>query len=213
MRRSRLPLRAAGLAITSLNASTPEGAPLAADHFKLLEPTSWLIENDRGDPQKAGPCGGSNTDWGDPSYVINRATGGVMLHLKVQETVYHPGHYRVALAVNSPTELPPDPVATTREGERGPISVSAVIQNPPEIPVLADGLFVHDTRPTEPGQIFEGDIRLPNIDCDKCTLQVVQFMAEHGFNNPGGYSYHHCADVRITADPSKPLDTGWPAQR
>ncbi len=29
-----------------------------------------------------------------------------MLHVKVQETVYHPGHYRIALAVNSPTELP-----------------------------------------------------------------------------------------------------------
>ena len=35
-------------------------------HFKLVEPASWLIENDRGDPQKAGPCGGSNTDWGKP---------------------------------------------------------------------------------------------------------------------------------------------------
>jgi len=44
-------------------------------------------------------------------------------------------------------------------------------------------------------------------------LQIVQFMAEHGFNNPGGYSYHHCADLQITADKSKPLDTGWPAER
>ena len=34
-----------------------------------------------------------------------------MLHVKVQETVYHPGHYRIALAVNSPTELPVDPKA------------------------------------------------------------------------------------------------------
>src|SRR3954465_8729384 len=35
-------------------------------HFRLLEPASWLIENDLGDPQKAGPCGGSNADWGKP---------------------------------------------------------------------------------------------------------------------------------------------------
>ena len=35
--------------------------------------------------------------------------GGQKLHIKVQETVYHPGHYRIALAVNSPTELPQDP--------------------------------------------------------------------------------------------------------
>ena len=81
-------------------------------HFKLMEPASWLIENDRGDPQKSGPCGGSNTDWGKPSYAVNKAVGGSKLHIKVQETVYHPGHYRVALAVNSPT-------VRTREARAG----------------------------------------------------------------------------------------------
>ncbi len=182
-------------------------------HFKLIEPASWLIEDQRGDPQKAGPCGGSNTDWGKPSYTVTKATGGQKLHIKVQETIYHPGHYRVALAVNSPTELPVDPQVTTRDSERGPWSVSAAIQNPAQVPVLADGLFVHSTRPTGQMEPFETDVQLPNINCKKCTLQVIQFMAEHAFNNPGGYSYHHCADLQITADPSKPLDRGWPAER
>ncbi len=182
-------------------------------HFKLLEPASWLIEDNRGDPQKAGPCGGTNSDYGKPSYMIGKAVGGQKLHLKVQETVYHPGHYRVALAVNSPTELPLDPETTTRESDRGPWSVSAAIQNPTQIPVLADGLFVHSTRPTGPMDPWEADVQLPNINCRKCTLQVVQFMADHGFNNPGGYSYHHCANLQITADPAQPLSTGWPAER
>jgi hypothetical protein len=182
-------------------------------HFKLLEPASWLIESDRGDPQKAGPCGGSNTDWGKPSYMVTKAVGGSKLHLKIQETIYHPGHYRVALAVNSPTELPLDPEVATRDGERGPQSVSAKIQNPPQAPVLADGLFVHAERPTGTMAPFETDVTLPNISCRKCTLQVVQFMAEHGFNNPGGYSYHHCAELQITRDMSKPLSAGWPPER
>jgi hypothetical protein len=182
-------------------------------HFTLLEPASWLIEDNRGDPQKAGPCGGTNTDYGKPSYIVGKAVGGQKLHLKVQETVYHPGHYRVALAVNSPTELPLDPETTTRESDRGPWSVSAAIQNPTQIPVLADGLFVHSTRPTGPMDPWEADVQLPNINCRKCTLQVVQFMADHGFNNPGGYSYHHCANLQITADPAQPLSTGWPAER
>ena len=206
------PLLVAALAIAAPAASARFELPGAAPHFKLLEPTSWLIENDRGDPQKAGPCGGSNTDWGEASYVVNQAVGGQMLHLRIQETIYHPGHYRVALAVNSPTELPPDPEVTTRDSDRGPWSVSAVIQDPPQIPVLADGLFVHSTRPADGMQVFEADVRLPNINCEKCVLQVVQFMAEHAFNNPGGYSYHHCADLQITADPTIPLDTGWPAE-
>src|ERR1041385_4201534 len=75
-------------------------------HFKLVEPASWIVEDDRGDPQKAGPCGGSNTDWGKPSWAVTQAMGGSKLHVKVQETIYHPGHYRIALAVNSPAELP-----------------------------------------------------------------------------------------------------------
>jgi hypothetical protein len=138
--------------------------------------------------------------------------GGSTLHLKVQETIYHPGHYRVALTVNSPTELPPDPETQTKPSERGPWSISATIQNPPPIPILADGLFVHDNKAAI-STPFETDIQLPNINCRKCTLQVLQWMNDHAFNNPGGYSYHHCADLQITADPSKPLDKGWPAER
>src|SRR5262245_58307740 len=99
-------------------------ASTAADaHFKLLEPASWLTEDQRGDPQKAEPCGGSNTDWAKPSYAATKVTGGQKLHIKLQETIYHPGHYRIALAVNSPTELPKDPATTTRDSERGPWSV------------------------------------------------------------------------------------------
>jgi hypothetical protein len=182
----------------------------ASAHFRLLEPASWLIESERGDPQKAGPCGGSNTDYGKPSYIIGKVTGGQKLHIKVQETVYHPGHYRVALAVNSPTELPLDPEATTIDTDRGPRSVSATIQNPPLMPVLADGLWPHTARVDSP---FETDVQLPNISCKKCTLQVVQFMEDHAVNNPGNFTYHHCAELQITADSAKPVDRQWPSER
>ncbi len=177
-------------------------------HFKLIEPASWIVENERGDPQKSAPCGA------DPKAELSKALtpvkGGSLLHLKVLETIYHPGHYRVALAVNSRDELPPDPMTFERTTEKGPRSVWGVIQSPPQLPVLADGLFPHYTRPASP-QTYEADILLPNITCARCTLQVIQFMAEHAYNQPGGYSYHHCADLQITADPAKPIDKGWPA--
>ena len=212
----RIPIRfcflIAAVAFVAPSASARLELPRSTAHFRLLEPASWLVENERGDPQKAGPCGGSNSDWGDESYVITPVEGGSMLPLRVQETIYHPGHYRVALAVNSPTELPPDPETATIDSDRGPWSVSAEIQDPPEIPVLADGLFVHDERPDEM-QTYETEFRVPNINCDKCILQVIQWMADHAFNNPGGYSYHHCANLAITANPDLPLDTGWPEQR
>jgi hypothetical protein len=183
-------------------------APVVASaHFILLEPRSWLVENRLGDPQKAGPCGGTSADPGTPTNAIGKVMGGARIHLKVQETIYHPGHYRVALAVNSRAELPADPQAATRDTERGPWSVSAPIANPAQLPVLADGLFVHTSKSADP---FEADVQLPNISCAKCTLQITQFMAEHGVNKDGGFYYHHCADLQITADASKPRAKGWP---
>jgi len=179
-------------------------------HFKLVEPASWIIEDERGDPQKGFPCGVSNTDYGKPSYIVSQAAGGARLHIKVQETIYHPGHYRVALAVNSPAELPVDPKATTETTERGPRSLSAEIMDPVQAPVLADGLFPHSAKVDTP---FETDVTLPNISCKRCTLQVIQFMEQHGPNNPGMYTYHHCATIQITADPKKPIDAAWPKER
>src|SRR5262245_959429 len=191
---------AAVLGLGGAGAVAYADAPAPPPHFQLIEPVSWIVESERGDPQKAGPCGGTNTDWGKETYVINEVKGGSKLHLKLREAVYHPGHYRVALAVNSPTELPPDPKVTTRpDSARGPMSVSAEIQNPAVAPVLVDGLFAHTERPA-PNTFWETDIDIPNLTCTKCTLQVIQFMAEHANNNPGGYSYHHCAFLHITAD-------------
>lgn len=179
-------------------------------HFKLIEPASWITEDQRGDPQKAAPCGADAKSV--PSEAIGKAVGGSTIHLKVLETIYHPGHYRVALSVNSREELPADPMTIERMTERGPRSVWAAIQSPVQTPVIADGLFQHYTRPASP-QTFETDITLPNITCPKCTLQVIQFMADHAYNQPGGYSYHHCADLAITADPAKPIDTRFPATK
>jgi len=180
-------------------------------HFRLLSPTSWLIENQLGDPQKGAPCGGTNTDFGKPTFAVTQVKGGSLLHVKVQETVYHPGHYRVALAVNSPTELPPDPKAQTMTNDKGAImSVSAEIMDPVSAPVIVDGIFRHDAKTDQP---FETDITVPNINCKSCTLQVIQFMEQHPVNNPGQFTYHHCATLRITADPSKPIDEGWTKER
>ena len=206
----KAPARFVAAATLALAAAAPA---VGHAHFKLLEPASWIVEDQRGDPQKSGPCGGSNTDWGTPTYAVTKVTGGSVLHIKVQETIYHPGFYRVALAVNSPGELPKDPEAVTQQTDRGPQSISAAIQNPVQIPVIADGLFEHHERPSGQMAPWETDVQLPNISCRKCTLQIVQFMEQHGFNNPGGYTYHHCANLAITPDSSKPLTPGWPTER
>ena len=191
-------------------------------HFKMLTPAPWVTTNDLGDPQKIGPCGGDLKGQNDPilSKAITKVTGGSLLPLKIQETIFHSGHYRVALAVNSRTELPPDPYAAEKWTERGLYSVWGQIQSPPQVPFLADGLFQHypkagepaSSRPKTPMTPWETQIEIPNINCVKCTMQVIQFMADHVYNQPGGYAYHQCADLQITADTAKPIDTRWPGQ-
>ena len=187
---------------------------VADAHFVLISPAASLVQNRLGDPQKIAPCGGVSANPGRgtppnpgvPSGAVTSVKGGTMLPLMVQESIYHPGHYRVALA-RTMKELPPDPMVTTVDTGKGIRSQSAVIQTPPVAPVLLDGIFAHTERPT---QNFETEIPIPNINCPNCVLQVIEFMADHpGIAVDGGHSYHHCAVLNITADPAKPIDKRW----
>ncbi len=185
--------------------------PRGAAHFRLLAPASWLQESEvLGDPQWSAPCGGTLTDPGKTTGAVTSIQGGAKLHLRIREMAFHPGFYRVALSVNSRAELPADPEARSEPGADGrQRSVSGAIHYPPLPPILADGLFTH-VAPFDKEQ--EADIEIPNISCTKCTLQVIEFMAAHGFNKDGGYTYHHCADLQIRVNPNKPVDTRFPVE-
>jgi hypothetical protein len=181
-------------------------------HFNLEAPPPSITSDDGG--MGSPPC-----SVGPASGVITPAQGGHALTVMVDEFIPHTGFYRMALAINSLSELPVDNVVKDASGMILPpsgkpsgTSASAAYEAPPVFPVLQDHVFVHQGTMA---QTFQMDITLPNINCDKCTLQVIEFMAAHPFNtaNPpdtgpgGGYFYHHCADLKITADPSLPLFT------
>jgi len=183
--------------ILALAAGVTLLAQISFAHFTLTQPPSFVTTENGG--KGAPPCGE-----GTPSNIVTKVQGGRPLTIKLTEFVYHPGHYRIALSVNSRAELPLDSEVVTNNGR----SVSASIQTAPKIPVLADGVFAHNTKPAN--NEYQTDVMLPNLNCAKCTLQVIEFMAEHGFNVGGGFYYHHCADLQITADPSLPrADPAW----
>ncbi len=186
-------------------------APYCIAHFRLMEPVSWIEESaELGDPQWSSPCGGTLTDPGKPTNAVTRVRGGDKLHIRIRELAFHPGFYRIALAVNSREELPSDPEVTTEAGANGrPRSVSGAIHYPTVPPILADGLFMH-SAPFDKDQ--ETDVEIPNVNCSKCTLQIIEFMAAHGFNKDGGYSYHHCADLQIHSNPDRPIDVRFPIE-
>jgi uncharacterized protein (TIGR03382 family) len=193
MRTLLAPLAAASLAAFCTFAAAPADA-----HFILEAPPSWMSQDALGSPQKLGPCG--DDAGGTPTGTITAFAEGDMVTITVTETIFHPGHYRIALAVHDRSELPPEPMVTAGATPCG----SVPIMDPPVFPVLADGVFLH-TAPFSGPQTIQ--LKLPDgVTCDKCTLQVIEFMSNHQLNNPGGCFYHHCADIAITA--ANPPDGG-----
>jgi MYXO-CTERM domain-containing protein len=167
----------------------------AQAHFYLHAPAAMTEQNSLGDPQKAPPCGdpGNATQTG----IVTTFQAGETITIEIDETIYHPGHYRVALSVNGPNDLPDAPPVTPMGGDQ---CASTIIQDPPVFPVLADGELLHDS-PFDGPRSFE--VTLPDdIECDNCTLQVIEYMSSHG----GPCFYYHCATIAIEADPNPSSD-------
>lgn len=179
----------------------------AQAHFNLLAPppSSTTSASLTGGGKGIPPCGPDTA-----STVVTSVQGGHALPVKLTETVLHPGFYRFALSINSRSELPLDNVVKDSSGKvlsptgmPSGTSATAEWQMNPVFPVLADNMFAHTSGNTP--LMFTGEVMLPNVTCAKCTLQVIEFMAMHGPNGADGYFYHHCADLKITADPNLPV--------
>ena len=151
---------------------------------------SWAQQGDLGDPQKEPPCGAAPAT-AAATGVVTAFAPGDMVTVMINETVPHPGHYRVALSTSGQGGLPADPVVTPTAGDA---CGSTVIQSPPVFPVLADGMLAHTSAFSTP-QTFS--FRLPtDVTCtSNCVLQVVEYMSSHG----APCFYHHCANITIQA--------------
>jgi hypothetical protein len=151
-----------------------------------MAPDSWKSQSPFGDPQKVGPCGeeGGGTLTGK----VTAFRPGQTIEVTIDEKIFHPGHYRVALAVNDRSELPPAPPVTAVD--RDPCG-SVEIEENPVFPILADNLLPH-TQPFGGPQTFT--VTLPaDVTCPACTLQVIEYMSHHGVP----CFYYHCADISI----------------
>ena len=189
----RLATREARIAAAVAAGAVVVLAPAAARaHFVLQAPPSWAEQDGQGQPQKTAPCGQADAQIAAvPTGVVTPFHARQTITVTINETTFHPGHYRVVLSATGQGGLPADPT-TTPPGT----CESLAIEDPPVFPVLADGLLPH-VDPLDGPQSFQ--VTLPDdVTCTRCTLQVVEFMsAEVGGN--GFCFYHHCADISIAA--------------
>lgn len=172
----------------------------ALAHFVLDQPLSAWAQNPVGDPQKQPPCGNERATMSTSA--VTTYESGQTITIRLRETIFHPGHYRVAIGDPGPGALP-DP-APVRPGAT-PCG-STTVQTPPVFPVLADGALLHSRGLSGPQQF---SVTLPaNFSCTRCTLQVIQFMSDHDLNVPGGCYYSHCATITVVAPDGGTVDAG-----
>lgn len=174
------------------------GAAPAHAHFKLVRPASWANQGEYGDPQKTGPCGNEGAV---QTGMVTEYRIGELMDIVIDETIHHPGHYRVSLAATQGTLPDAPPVTQVGADQCGSTRIDAA----PALPVLADGLLVH-TSPLSGQQTMK--VQLPaGMTCDSCVLQVMEYMSSHG----APCFYYHCANIKITqngADAGPPPGSG-----
>lgn len=169
-------------------------APRAEAHITLMTPQSWVVESAGGDPQKAEPCGGELGGAGiTPTNMVTTYRVGQHVNVTWKETIGHPGHFRIAIATDRADLIDPPVLTANGDGVSGN-SMSAEIMAPVAYPVVMDGLFPRTAVGLPQAAPFEQEIVIPDM-VGPATLQVIQFMAQHG----PGYFYHHCADINIIA--------------
>lgn len=154
--------------LSSVFALTFLAAAPAAAHLELLEPPSRYGR----EFIKRAPCG--MTDGPRAGTPLVLAPGGT-LHLRWEEFVDHPGHYRVAFDDDGHDDFVDPATADERFSNAT---------------VLLDGI-----EDRAGGGIYEVDVTLPDVECARCTLQVVQVMTDKPPYGDGNDLYYQCVDL------------------
>jgi hypothetical protein len=145
-------------------------------HIGLIEPDARTVE------QKEGPCGTPGLPRGDTVAVY---APGDTITVMWDETIDHDSHYRIALDLDGDDDL----VAPDGDDD---------LYNSPT--VLIDGIY------DDVGGRYVQEVILPDVECERCVLQLIQVMY-------GAGNYFQCADIAIRrggGPPPVPLGDGGP---
>ncbi|MFK7998178.1 MAG: SCE4755 family polysaccharide monooxygenase-like protein [Polyangiales bacterium] len=164
---------------------------VASAHVDMLDPPRRYGLRDL----KDGPCG---IPFGAAGDVVATYEGGSTIDIEITEYVEHPGHYRVALDVDGGDDNLGDPICLTNCDDRR--SADPTFEEPADVLVL--GNFEDD-----PAEAQTLTVTLPDIACERCTLQVIQVMYDkRPYTIGGDDNYYRCADIAITS--AGPGDAG-----
>jgi MYXO-CTERM domain-containing protein len=132
---------------------------------------------------KTGPCGCStqacpNGDVRVPGRVTVLEPGATIM-VEFTETIQHPGFYRISFDQDGQDAFEPPPLAR-----------SSIQMGTPMLPVLKDNIA--DTGDAD----YTTMITLPNVECENCTLQLIQVMTT-AMTWQEDDIYYTCADIAL----------------
>ncbi len=151
---------------------------------------------------KKGPCGRTGGTRGTNVYTY---APGEKITIKLDEFVPHPGYFRIAFDEDGDDDfLNPQTVAPINracmDDSRDHCGAPDFYNNKT---VLLDNLDPHLRGPRRG---YAWDVTLPNVECNNCTIQVIQVMTDafpiHAPYDPAYTSedvYYQCIDVVLKA--------------
>lgn len=142
---------------------------------------------------KSGPCGQTTNG---RSANVNVFAPGETITVTWNEYIDHPAYYRIAFDDDGDDGFVMRSDGQTNQGADDPEAVEAALNMDADI--LAIVPEVNDTTAGTSTDIRSVDITFPNITCENCTLQLIQYM----YNNPG-QGYFQCADIALRAEPGE----------
>jgi hypothetical protein len=157
----------------------------AEAHLRMVSPEARYAD------QKAGPCGraggGRSTD------KVSTFRPGQTIMVVWDEYIPHPGHFRISFDDDGEDDFV-EPACLASCDTR---DMQIELDSAPS--VLHDGI-PHRTG----GGIYNFSVQLPDIECDNCTLQVIQFMTDKPPYGNGNDLYYQCIDLVLSADAPDP---------
>lgn len=160
-------------------------ASLAQAHLALTTPSSRY--GGGGSEIKQPPCGVAGGTRTDNVYTYEP---GATISIEWNEYINHPGHFRIAFDDDGDDDFTIPPCLSDCESRGMVIGVAPGDYTDPT--VLADGI-----ASTIEGGITRYEVTLPDIECDNCTLQVIQVMTDkppYGPSDPDDL-YYECVDL------------------
>jgi len=192
-------------------------AMLAASFFATganahisLEQGGTHLSRDGDQQLKAAPCGLAGSTRGTHIYTY---APGQTIDVSLVEYVPHPSYFRIAFDQDGDdgfkdpaTILPIDPTRKCPDGPGDHCGASDYYNTPEVLPNMD---YLNPHIPTDfSTPKYTWQVTFPDVECDNCTLQVIQVMEDDAFHGPYDPTpgvgvadvYHQCIDIVLKKD-------------